>query len=171
MKRIIPAALLTAAALTGCREAGTVHDKAYLRAAAVDDGTVTMSFFSDIEPLEVTADTPSEAVTAAELRLGRRIFTGFAELVILGDCPPADTLSLLFTEWKLPPSCIAAAGEGHILLDAPPELVRGSVGQAQEQGLVPECDIVTVLSGLLSKKKTAQAPELDSDGVSGVVQF
>jgi len=171
MKRIIPAAILAAAALTGCREAGTVHDKAYLRAAAVDGGKVTMSFFSDISPVEVSAGSPAEAVSAAELRLGRRIFTGFTELVILGDCEPADTLSALFTEWKLPPSCIAASGRGSILLGSPPELLEGSVRQGQEQGIIPECDIVTVLSGLLSEKKTARAPELGSGGVSGVVQF
>lgn len=171
MKRILPAAMLAAAALTGCREAGTVHDKAYLRAAAVDGGTVTMSFFSDIAPLEISAASPSDAVSAAELRLGRKVFTGFTELVILGDCPPSDTLTELFTEWKLPPSCIAAAGEGSILLDTPPELLEGSVRQAQEQGVISECDIITVLSGLLGKKRTARAPELSSGGVSGICEL
>ena len=170
MKRIIPAALLAAAALTGCRE-GTVHDKAYLRAAAVDGDRVTMSFFSDIGPVEVSAASPSEAVSAAELCLGREVFTGFTELIILGDCPPAETLSELFTKWELPSSCITAAGRGSLLLDTSPELLSGSVRQAQAQGELPDCDIVTVLSGLLGKKKTAQAPELGSGGVSGICQF
>ncbi len=170
MKRIITAALLAAVSLTSCRE-GTVHDKAYLRAAAIDGGRMTLSFFPDTEPVEVSADTPAGALSAAELCLGREIFTGFTELVILGDCPPADTLSELFTQWELPPSCIAAAGRGSILLEVPPEQLSGSVRQAQAQGMLPECDIVTVLSALLSDKKTAQAPELDTGGVSGVVQF
>ena len=168
MKRLIPVALFAAFLLTGCGNAGLVHDKAYLRAAAVDGSTVTFSFFSDIPPVTVTAGSPGEGKAAAELIEGKEIFTGFTELIILGDCSPCGTLTAMLNEWKVSPSCLTVSGEGSLLLDNPPELLEGCVRQAQAQGKAPECDIVTILSGLLSEKKTAHTPQLTAGGVNGV---
>ena len=167
--RFVPA-LMAAGLLTGCASDGNVSDKSYLRAAVIGADSVTMSFFSEEdEPVTVSADSPEEARSAAELSGGKKIFTGYTELVILDGSDSADTLELMLNEWKVSPSCIVACpkGSGAELLSArKAEELEGAVRVAQEQELIGRCDIVNVLGGLLGSG-SAEVPELSRDGYVG----
>ncbi len=168
--RFVPA-LMAAGLLTGCASDGNVSDKSYLRAAVIGADSVTMSFFSEEdEPVTVSADSPEEACSAAELSGGKKIFTGYTELVILDGCDSADTLGFMLNEWKVSPSCIVACPRdsgAELLSTRTAEELEGAVRVAQEQELLGRCDIVTVLGGLLGRDGAAEVPELSRDGYVG----
>ena len=137
--RFVPA-LMAAGLLTGCASDGNVSDKSYLRAAVIGADSVTMSFFSEEdEPVTVSVDSPEEARSAAELSGGKKIFTGYTELVILDGCDSADTLGFMLNEWKVSPSCIVACPRGsgaELLSTRTAEELEGAVRVAQEQELL-----------------------------------
>ena len=161
---------MAAGLLTGCASDGNVSDKSYLRAAVIGRDSVTLAFFSEEdEPVTVSADSPEEARSAAELSGGKKLFTGYTELIVLDGCDSAETLDFMLNEWKVSPSCIVACprGSGAELLSArKAEELEGAVKVAQEQELLGRCDIVTVLGGLLGSG-TADVPELSRDGYVG----
>ena len=149
---------LAAAALllTGCTSNGLVHDKYYVRAAAVTPGSplvMTLVFFSDEEaPVTVSGDSMSDALDKAQLDTGRKIFTGFTELLIVDGSSTADTLEYMLDEWKLSPSCsIAYSDSGsRLLMNEPAEKLRGAVEEAVRLGKAPDCGIAEVLKKLLT---------------------
>lgn len=163
-------ALVTAGLLAGCASDGNVSNKSYLRAAVIGSDSVTMSFFSgEDEVMTVSADSPEEALSAAELRGGKKIFTGFTELVLLDGCDCTDTLERMLREWKVAPSCIVACPRGNgaeFLTARTAEELEGAVRVAQEQELIGRCDIVNVLGELLGSG-SAEIPELSRDGFVG----
>lgn len=167
-------AILAAAALcclTGCASTGLVHDKNYVRAAAVDtsDGvTVTFAFFADQEPVSVTGDSVDDALEAAQLRTGKQLFTGYTELIILNTESAAGILEHMLEDWKVSPSCAVAycANGEKLLLNEPPEVLRGSLSEAVRMNIAPECDIVTVLEKLLNSGE-AEVITLTDHGASG----
>lgn len=167
---IISAVLLAAACTTGCASSGLVHDKAYLRAACINcDGGVslTLAFFTDdARPVSASGKDIREALDAAELAAGRRIFTGFADLILLEGDISAETVGHVLSEWKVSPSClVAVSSEGEYLLrHKDPEQLHGSVQEAVRQGVVPECGIIDVLGDLLAEGR-AEAAELSSDSI------
>lgn len=171
MRLKIAVLLLAAGLLTGCASDGNVSDKRYLRAASVGEGTVTLAFFPEgSETVTVSAKTPDEALSAAELGGGSEIFTGYTELIILDGCDSAGTLEFMLSEWKVSPSCIVACPEGsgaELLAGRTAEELEGAVKVAQEQELAGRCDIVTVLGGLLSGDRSAEIPSLSLDGFAG----
>lgn len=162
---------MAAGLLTGCASDGNVSDKSYLRAAVIGADSVTMSFFSEEdEPVTVSVDSPDEARSAAELSGGKKIFTGYTELIVLDGCDSADTLGFMLNEWKVSPSCIVACPRGsgaELLSTRTAEELEGAVRVAQEQELLGRCDIVTVLGGLLGSDRSAEVPELSRDGYVG----
>ena len=162
---------MAAGLLTGCASDGNVSDKSYLRAAVIGADSVTMSFFSEEdEPVTVSVDSPEEARSAAELSGGKKIFTGYTELIVLDGCDSADTLGFMRNEWKVSPSCIVACPRGsgaELLSTRTAEELEGAVRVAQEQELLGRCDIVTVLGGLLGSDRSAEVPELSRDGYVG----
>lgn len=174
MKFKLIAASAALAMLTGCAADGKVSDKSYLRAAAIDGNVVTLSFFSDEdENITVAANDLSQAKTAAELRAGKEVFTGYTELIVLGDDNNADTLSFILKEWKVSPECIIAGSSisGETLLsERPPEELEGAVRSAQKHGLAGKCDIVTVLGRLL-QNGSAEVPELSREGFCGTSEI
>lgn len=153
MRKILMLMILSAMMLTGCTSRGNVNEKAYLRAAAVDDGSVTLVFFNEDEgTVTVPLGDPDEAKQAAELVIGKEIFTGHTEIVLLGDCDRGEVLKHILKQWRVSPSCMAAEskGDGGIILKArDPEQLTGIIEQAQEKKLAPKCDIITVLSRIL----------------------
>ena len=166
---------LAAAALmlTGCTSNGLVHDKNYVRAAAVTSGSgaeITLAFFSDgSEPLTVTGETISDALGKAQLRTGREIFTGFTELLIIDGTSSAETLEYMLSEWKLSPSCsVAYSGSGSdVLMAENAELLRGAVKEAERSGKAPDCGIVTVLKELMTdgSAEVAELPDAERTAV------
>ena len=162
---------MAAGLLTGCASDGNVSDKSYLRAAVIGADSVTMSFFSEEdEPVTVSVDSPEEARSAAELSGGKKIFTGYTELIVLDGCDSADTLGFMLNEWQVSPSCIVACPRGsgaELLSTRTAEELEGAVRVAQEQELLGRCDIVTVLGGLLGSDRSAEVPELSRDGYVG----
>lgn len=165
-------ALMAAGLLASCASDGNVSDKSYLRVAVIGADSVTMSFFSEEdEVVTVSADSPEEALSAAELRGGKKIFTGYTELVLLDGCDCTDTLERMLREWKVSPSCIVACPRGNgaeFLAARTAEELEGAVRVAQEQELIGRCDIVTVLGELLGSG-SAEVPELSRDGFIGTV--
>lgn len=176
VKRLsIVTALLAAALLTGCSSDGSVSDKSYLRAAVIGADSVTMSFFSEDDGVVTAeADSPEKACSAAELSGGKRIFTGYTELIILDGCDSAEVLTFMLNEWKVSPSCIVACPDGNgaaLLSERSAEELEGAVRVAQKQELVGRCDIVTVLGGLLGSSRTAEVPVLSQDGFAGTASI
>lgn len=161
--------------LTGCSSNGNVSKRAYLRAAALDGNKFTLSFFTEEDGvITITADNPEEAKKIAELSVGKEIFTGHTELIMLKNCDNLETLDYMLHEWKVSPSCIIAQPEFNgrtILSQKKPEELTGSIKMAQEQELAPDCDIITVLSGLLNDDGTAETAELSEKGFCGVVKL
>ena len=168
MKRFICILMLAAlcTSLYGCNSTGRVHDKGYLRAASIGSGSLTLSFFSEDRVITAKGSSLNEALANAEVKLGKRIVTGYTELVLTGDEENCDTLCCLLNEWKVPPSClIVCCGEdgGDILAETDTETLADSVRCARSQGKVPESNIITVLTEML-KKGSADTAQLSYDG-------
>lgn len=161
--------------LTGCSSHGNVSTKAYLRAAALDGNKLTLAFYSEEqETITVTADNPAQAKEIAELSIGKEIFTGHTELIMLKNCDNLEILDFMLHEWKLSPSCMIAQPEYNgrmILAQANSENLTGSIKIAQKQNISPECDIITVLSGLLGENESAEVAELSEKGFCGVAEM
>ena len=169
MKKLLIPAVIAVLTLTGC-SAGRLQERGWLRAAAVENGRYAFSFFGDTEPVSLKAESLSEALHAAELRCGREIFTGYTELIVLRDCPAKGLLSEMLTDWRVSPDCIVVESISdpcRLLTDGSAELIEGSVKRAAEKGEVPESSILSVLSGLLSSKDSAEIPSVTSRGACG----
>lgn len=177
IKRIV-LALLTAfavSALVGCESDGRVHDKNYLRAVSVSgsgEKSVTFTFFTkDGKYLTVSGRDISEAKNLAEIKTGRKIFTGYTELILTDGGNTTETLEFMLHKWKVSPSCIVAyAGESaeKIFSGNTVERLSGSVRMAVKQGKSPECDIITVLAELLGSEKKAEIAEITAEGFTAV---
>lgn len=153
MKKIILAAMCIF--LTGCSSGIDVNEMAYVRAAAVDGDTMTFSFYLDEQALTLSADSMDNAKAAAELALGKKLFTGHTELVILGECDEKKVLDYMLSKWKVPPACIIAESENgsEILKNRTAEEIVGVLKRAEEKGITEKSDIVTVLGRILNGKK------------------
>lgn len=146
------AVLLGLLLLTGCSSHGNVSKRAYVRGAAVEGSTITISFYTDEETISVTAENLDDAKAEAERRIGKHIFTGHTELILLGECREAEVLEYMLHKWKVPPSCRVVtdtADGGEELKNHDTEQLSGAIDIAQEQGKLGKCDIVTVLSEYL----------------------
>lgn len=143
-------AFLAAALITGCSSNGRVNEKAYLRAASLDGDRMTFVFYSeDDETVSVSAEDPESAKDKAEIAVGKKIFTGHTELVILNDCDSPTVLEYMLHKWDVSPSCMIVRDEKNgekILRERSVEDLTGAVKCAQKQGLAPECSIIDVLS-------------------------
>lgn len=179
IKRILMISGLAMFSLTGCAASGLVHDKNYLRAVAITEGEdsgieLTLTFFTgDEEVVTVSGEDISGAMKQAEIVTGKPVFTGYTELVVLGDCQYEQVLELLLNDWKVSPSCIVTHSKkgGDILSEVDGEKLVGSVRQAHKQGKVPKCDIITVLGDMLDEKNSAEIAELTGKGAEGTYQF
>lgn len=163
MKKIILAVMCIF--LTGCSTGIDVNEMAYVRAVAVDSGNVTFAFYLDEQVISVSADSLESAESAAELALGKKIFTGHTELVILNECDERETLEYMLSEWKAPPSCRVANGENavEILKNRKAEEIVGVIETAEEKYLTEKCDIVTVLGNFLNGEN-GDLPLLTDEG-------
>lgn len=151
--------------LTGCSTGADVNETAYVRAAAVDSGKVTFSFYLDEKVISVEADSLESAESAAELAVGKEIFTGHTELVILSDCDKKGVIEYMLRQWKVSPSCrIAEAENGmEVLKKRKAEEIADVLAKAEEKGVTEKCGIVTVLGQFL-KDGTAELPFLNGEG-------
>lgn len=163
--------------LTGCAASGLVHDKHYLRAVSITEGTeteLTLVFFTENdEEVTVTGKDISTAMKNAEILTGKEIFTGYTELAVLGNCDYRKTLEFLLNDWKVSPSCIITHSNegGTILFERNTETLTGSVKRAQKQGKAPDCDIINVLGDMLDEKSSAEIAELDKGGNIGIYRI
>lgn len=163
---------------TGCGDAGHVHSKYYVRAIALsgtEDKSVVFDFYNEkAEPHYEKGKSFETIKKDSETELGKDIFTGHTELILLSDCDYASELEFLLTEWKVSPSCVVIYADGSLRriteeLDA--ETLAASVRKAEENGDIPQCDIVTVLSELLSEKSAAVIAKADEDGLCGNIEI
>lgn len=174
MKRIILLLGMTILfTFTGCESSGRVHDKNYLRAVSVsgdDEKTVTFTFFTkDGKYITTSGKDITSAKELAELRTGRKIFTGYTEMIVLDGKNSIETLEFMLHKWKVSPSCIIAYSEnGENIFESSVERLTGSVMNAVKQGKAPECDIITVMSGLLGEKQSANVAGISADGITSV---
>lgn len=158
---------LCALSLTGCSSAGHLQDKDILCAASIGSGYVTMEFFTDEKCLTLQTDDISAVPDAAGIAAGRVMLTGHTSLIILSRKSSMDALISALRNWKVSPECIIAVSDHQLLNGNDAQRLIGSVRRAQEQGRAPDCDIVTVLGGLLSCERSAEVPVLCSDGFCG----
>ena len=155
--------ICTLCLVTGCESSGKVHDKAYLRSAVIDGDSYTLTFFSDDQkPVKITAEGLLQARNEAGLTLGKEVFTGYTELVILEKADSRAVMEALLKDWKVSPNCMTVSGKGDFS-GADPEKPEGEIRLAIKQGKVPECDIITVLSQLLTER-TADTAHLTPEG-------
>lgn len=172
MKKVILALLLAlvSAISSGCAS-GRIHERSYLRAAAVT-GTqqkeAVLAFFGEEDRIAASGGDMESMMKNAELKNGRDIFTGYTELIIVDGKECKGILTHMLNKWKLSPSCrIVCCEDGQSLLEEyDAEQLIGISEQAVKQGIAPECDIVTVL-GQLCESGTAAAAELRPDGTAG----
>jgi hypothetical protein rflaF_05384 len=170
LKKMILAASAAVFTLTGCASSGLVHDKNYLRAVSItgeNEKNLTFNFFTENgDSVSASGKDIDSAQRSAEIKSGKPIFTGYTELVILGDCSYRETLDYLLNDWKVSPSCIIAYSEngGELLEKTDAEVIYGSIKQAVDQGKIPECDIITVLGELLSDSNSAEISEITNSG-------
>jgi len=172
-KTILLLAIMILFTFTGCESNGRVHDKNYLRAVSVSGDstkTVTFTFFTkDGKYITTSGKDITEAKELAELRTGKKILTGYTEMIVLDGQNSIDTLEFMLHKWKVSPSCIIAYSENDEgIFRSSVERLTGSVNNAVKQGKVPECDIITVMSGLLGEKQSAQVAEISLDGITSV---
>lgn len=168
------AAAMTMCMLCGCNASGRVHDKAYLRAAALDDeGSITLAFFSDDEALTVRGGDIPEALGNAEVKLGKRIFTGYTELVILSSSQGCEELKYLLRDWRVPPSCLTVCSSGsgeRILKSNDPQALADGVRLAAKRDDAPPSDIITVLENMLADDFSETASlSVSGDVSTGVI--
>lgn len=179
IKQILLMSVLSMFSLTGCAASGLVHDKNYLRAVAITErensGTeLTLTFFTgDGEAVTVSGEDISGAMKQAEIVTGKPVFTGYTELVVLGECQYDRVLEMMLNDWKVSPSCIVTHSEngGDILSEVDGEILVGTVRQAHKQGKVPKCDIITVLGEILDEKSSAEIAELTEKGAESTYQI
>lgn len=175
IKKLILSGMLILFTFTGCESNGRVHDKNYLRAVSVTgetQKTVTFTFFNkDGKYITTSGKDINEAKEIAEIYTGKKIFTGYTEMIVLDGQNSMETLEFMLHKWKVSPSCIIThSGDetGEDIFSSSIEKLSGSVRMSIKQGKIPECDIITVMSKLLDENHTAQVAEITSDGVTGI---
>lgn len=170
--KIILLGMLMLLTFTGCESNGRVHDKNYLRAVSVsgdNEKIVTFTFFTkDGKYITTSGKDLTEAKELAELRTGKKIITGYTEMIVLDGRNSIDILEFMLHKWKVSPSCIIAYSEDDDVFDSNVEKLTGSVNNAVSQGKAPECDIITVMSRLLGENQSAQVAGISSDGIISV---
>ncbi len=151
--------------LTGCSTGIDVNEMAYVRAAAIEGNNVTFSFYLEEQVISLSADTLEDAKSAAELVLGKEIFTGHTELVVLGQGAERNTLEFVLNQWKVPPACRVAYAESsrEILKNRKAEEIVGVLKRAEEKDFTEKCDIVAVLGRILNGE-SEDLPMLTGDG-------
>lgn len=170
MNRLIfaSAAALALMSSAGCAS-GRIHERSYLRAAAVSrSGQLTFSFFDEDNTVIGIGDDIDSAKSSAELVGGKPVFTGYTELVIVDGEGSLELLDHMLDSWRLSPSCTvvySSSGE-ELLRDNDAERLIGITEQAVKQGIAPQCDIITVL-GELCRSGQAEVAELNTDGSAG----
>lgn len=172
-KKIMLLGMMILLTFTGCESNGRVHDKNYLRAVSVsgeEEKSVTFTFFNnDGKYITTYGKDITEAKELAELRTGKKIFTGYTEMIVLDGQNSIDTLEFMLHKWKVSPSCIIAYSENDDnIFESSVEKLTGSVDNAVRQGKAPECDIITVMSGLLGEKHSAPVAGISTDGIISV---
>lgn len=155
------------AMLSGCSSAGHLQDKCLLRAVCFTGDQAVMEFFSD-DPC-ITADTSDipGIPDKAGIITGKKLLTGHTALIILSRDADPELLITMLKQWKVSPECMIAAADESLSDCGGAEKLIGSVKRAQEQKLAPECDIITVIGGLLSDRRSAEVPLLSSGGYAG----
>lgn len=176
MRKILSlTAILALIMFTGCTS-GQIYDNNYIRAAAVagDSGKAAVFAFYDENSKTFSSNGSNldEILRKAELNLGKNVITGHTELIVLGDCDYIETLTFMLNEWKVSPSCLVVYGgpyAAYIIKNIEAETLADSITHAIEQGKAPECDIITVLGGLLSDDKQAEVACVGRYGFDGTV--
>lgn len=141
--------ILSVITMTACGSQGNVSNRAYVRTAAIDGNTLTLAFFSGEETVSVSADDLEKAKSKVEVEIGKEVFAGHTELILLSDCDSRGVLEYIFRQWKPSPSCMVLKineNGGEAIRNRDPEELSGAVRVAVEQGKLPECDIINVLS-------------------------
>lgn len=173
MKKFIILGMIILFTFTGCESNGRVHDKNYLRAVSVsgeNEKSITFAFFNnDGKYITINADDLNSAKELAEIRTGKKIFTGYTEMIILDDENSLDILEFMLKKWNVSPSCIIAySKDTENIFQNNIEKLTGSIKNAVKQNKAPECDIITVMSGLLSDKHSAQIAEISDNGLTSI---
>lgn len=154
----------------GCAS-GKIHERSYLRAISVSreaGSNLVLSFFEEEDTIAASGEDIDLAKQNAELKNGKPVFTGYTELLILDGRDSLSCIEHMLNVWKVSPSCMVAystCGE-ELIGSIDSERLIGIAGQAVEQGIAPECDVITVLAKLY-RGEQAEVAELYPDGTAG----
>lgn len=170
MRKFIILGIIILFTFTGCESDGRVHDKNYLRAVSVNEKSITLSFFNN-NGKYITIDTNDLdfAKESAEIYTGKKIFTGYTEMIVVDDKNNIDILEFMLKKWNVSPSCIVAYSKDQKnIFENDIERLTGSIKNAVRQKKAPECDIITVMSRLLSENHSAQIAEISENGITAI---
>lgn len=165
-KLLIPFLMLF---LCGCTSE-EVHHRSYMRGAAIsgiEEKTVAVSFYDEeSETVSSKGESFDKIISEIELDNGKSVFTGHTEIIVLGECDYTNTLQFILEEWKVSPSCLimyGGADSEEIITKSDSEKLANIIRTAVKQNIVPQNDIITVLSSLL-QHGTAEIPSINAYG-------
>lgn len=164
MRKFIFLGIILLFTLTGCESNGRVHNKNYLRAIAISENNVTFNFFNDDEIITINTNDLDFAKESAEIFAGKKIFTGYTEIILIDKPNSIDTLEFILKKWNVSPSCLIAYSNNDIFENSI-ENLADSINMAIKQKKIPECDIITVMSNLLNEKHSAEIAEISDNGI------
>lgn len=164
MRKFIFLGIILLFTLTGCESNGRVHNKNYLRAIAISENNVTFNFFNDDEIITINTNDLDFAKESAEIFAGKKIFTGYTEIILIDKPNSIDTLEFILKKWNVSPSCLIAYSNNDIFENSI-ENLTDSINMAIKQKKIPECDIITVMSNLLNEKHSAEIAEISDNGI------
>lgn len=167
MRKFIFWGIILLFTLTGCESNGRVHNKNYLRAVAVNENNVTFNFFNDDEIITIDTNNLDFAKESAEICAGKKIFTGYTEIILINKPDSIATLEFMLKNWNISPSCLIAYSDNNIFENNIEDLT-GSINMAIKQKKIPECDIITVMSNLLGREHSAEIAEISGNGVISI---
>jgi hypothetical protein len=161
--RLLPLLLLSLL-LTGCNEE-SLSDRLYTRAIGLTQGTeITLygQIFGSEDYLAAEGVTPEEALCQGEIAAGGRIFTGHTELLCLDGSCTLETVQSLFFSQDLSPACklLYTPVESYFRTQDSTETVR-CLRMAEQDGLLAEASLATVLNEWLGIWETALLPDED----------
>lgn len=153
MKRIL-SALISMIMLTGCAS-GNISNREYIRGIYIGADEISVGFYGeDREIFSSENDSPETICETAALALGKEIFTGHTELIVLGDCDRRKVLEYLLREWKVSPSCVVISGD-ELPENDKIEQTAESVRIAEKMNDEKSHNIVAVLKNI--KKQTERS--------------
>lgn len=168
--------LVVSLQLTGCSIV-QVRDRTYLQAVEItqpkDTGEYRITLHDFTQPEETTAAVGTnldEALEKAAVPLGKSLFLGHLELIEYSDGKYTSELSKWMETYRLSPACKVLLLTEEETQDQHDTLqLAQQLRLAEEKGLMPETDLLTILRERSSAGQTALLPAWTTEGFSTAI--